>query len=74
MADIHHIIIQTPKPEIEILEAYSVSQSFYREVQLRQDHEQDCQRYKTVAAQHQKELESMQKDINFLGWFYRGRG
>jgi hypothetical protein len=73
MPDFHQIIVPIPQSEIEILEAYAVSHEFYREAQIRQEYEQYCQWYEQVAAQHRQEFESLKRDINFLGWFCRGR-
>lgn len=71
MPNFHQIIIPLPQPKAEILDIHAVTQAFYQEVKLRQEHEQYCQWYEQVAAQHQQELQQMQHDINLLGWFAR---
>ena len=57
--------------ELEILETYQVTYTFYEEVRYRQDFEDYCQWYYNVAEKHQQEFESMKNDLNILGWFCR---
>jgi hypothetical protein len=67
-----HWIVPSPPPASDILATYQLTWEFYREATYREELEQYCQWYRTVAAQHQHELQKMQRDINLLGWFYRG--
>lgn len=62
---------QLSSSELEYLEAAQLTYDFYQEVRDRQDFEAYCQWYYDVADRHRRELDSMQGDINILGWFYR---
>ncbi len=69
-------IVPLPQPniEIEVIESYQVTHKFYQEVRFRHSFEKHCQWYEQVAEQNRRDLAKMQKEINFMGWFYRSRG
>ncbi|MBD3883363.1 hypothetical protein IFO70_16470 [Phormidium tenue FACHB-886] len=50
-------------------EAYRFTHAFYDEVQVRQAHADYCQWYAQTAAQHRREYEQMQSELNPLRWF-----
>lgn len=74
MANFSQHIIPIPQPEVEeIFAVYQSTHEFYREAEYREELEQYCQWYYQVAEQHRQELETMQQDVNLLGWFYSVR-
>jgi hypothetical protein len=68
--DLRFIIPQS-QASIEILQAHQLAQDFRHEVYHREALEQYCQWYYATAKKHQQELETMRRDFNILGWFYR---
>ncbi|MCL6436749.1 MAG: hypothetical protein K6T90_21565 [Leptolyngbyaceae cyanobacterium HOT.MB2.61] len=71
MLDDQHII-PAPQPIPEAFIVYEITHDFYWEVKYREAMENYCQWYRAMAEKHQQELQKMQRDINILGWFYRG--
>ncbi|NEQ33183.1 MAG: hypothetical protein F6K04_19660 [Leptolyngbya sp. SIO4C5] len=55
-------------------ELQQVAQEFRYEVAHREALEAYCQWYYETAAAHQRELASMQRDVDFFGLFWRRRG
>lgn len=65
-------IVPLPQAEAEeILIAHQVTFEFHEEVRFREAFEAHCQWYQQVAAQHRRELEVMQHDINIFAWLRR---
>jgi hypothetical protein len=63
-------IIPLPQPQAEdILLAHQASFDFFAEVKFRAALAESYEQYQQLAAQHQRELEAMQHDINLFGWF-----
>ncbi|XGV95465.1 MAG: hypothetical protein ACAF41_22305 [Leptolyngbya sp. BL-A-14] len=62
-----------PQPLSEAIVTYALMRDFYREVEYRKEFERHCDWYQRTAAANQAELQRMQGDLNFLGWFNRRR-
>lgn len=62
-----------PQPLSEAIVTYALTRDFYREVAYRAEFEDYCNWYYQTAAANQAELQRMQGDLNFLGWFNRRR-
>lgn len=69
--ELRWLIPQIPD-DPEVLEVHQLSYEFRAELQYRQEFEQYCQWYEAIAAQNRRELQTMQSDINVLGFFTRG--
>lgn len=61
-----------PQPIPEVLLAYDLTRQFHREVEYREEVDRYCEWYRSTAAQHQREFQKMQGDMNVFGWFCRG--
>ncbi len=61
------------QPIVRTVDSHRLTYEFTWEVRRRQEHEQYCQWYYTVAAQHRKELEQMRHDIDILSWLRRSK-
>ena len=70
--DIHWLVPQLPTLA-DILDDYQVTYEFYQEVQIREDHQNYCHWYRSVARQHQDELQRMRHDVNLFRLFGRSR-
>jgi hypothetical protein len=64
-----HIVPLPQADAEEMLIAHQITFEFYDEVRFREAFEDYCQWYQQVAQQHQRELETMRRDINFFAWF-----
>lgn len=62
-----------PQPLSEAIVTYALTRDFYREVEYRAEFEDYCNWYYETAAANRAELQRMQGDLNFLGWFNRRR-
>lgn len=62
-----------PQPVSEAIVTYALTRDFYREVEHRAAFDDYCDWYYRTAATNRAELQRMQGDINFLGWFNRRR-
>ncbi len=60
-------------PITQTVESHTLTYAFTWEIQRRQDHQQYCQWYFTMAEQHRRELEQMRNDVDILGWVRRDR-
>jgi hypothetical protein len=63
-----------PPPETEaqeILQSHYAAYEFYREVRYREAFEQYCQWYAETAAENQRDLAQMQRELNLFGWLNR---
>lgn len=69
---LRRIIPQVPA-EATLFQVYQITHQFYEEVRQREELERYSRWYEATAQAHQQELSRMQRDINLLGWFYRGR-
>lgn len=71
MPEKFQFIVPAPPPPADIFASYQLAHEFYREAQMRQNHELYCEWYRQTAKRHQQEAKKMQSDINLFGWFCR---
>jgi hypothetical protein len=71
MPEQFRFIVPATQPPADIFATYQLAYEFYREAQYRQEHESYCEWYRQTAEYHRQELQKMQGDINFFGWFCR---
>lgn len=69
--ELRSIFPEPNPPTTEIFQVYQTTQEFHQEVQNRENFQQHCQWYYAIADKNQKELQTMQSDINILGFFLR---
>ncbi len=62
-----------PPAVSEALIAHALTRDFYREVEYREEFEQYCDWYHRTATANREEHQRMQRDLNLLAWFNRGR-
>lgn len=73
MPDEFRQIIPAPPPAAEIFARHQLAYEFRREAEYRQEMQQYCQWYYTIAEQNRRELTKLRRDFNLLGWFNRHR-
>ncbi|MGQ9872438.1 hypothetical protein [Leptodesmis sp.] len=69
--DLRWIAPIPPESDHGVLEAQVLTRQFYQELEHRRAFEKHCQWYHATAERHRQELQTMRRDFNLLGWFYR---